>query len=41
MLRYGIATALAYPLVVLGLTWCLGLRATRSPAAERSMGRPR
>jgi rod shape-determining protein MreD len=41
MLRYGITTALAYPLVVFGLTWCLNLRATRSPAAERSMGRSR
>ena len=32
MLRYGITTALAYPLIVLGLTWCLNLRAPRSQA---------
>ena len=33
LVRYGVTTALAYPLIVLGLTWCLNLRATRSPAA--------
>lgn len=26
LVRYGLTTALAYPLVVLGLTWCLALR---------------
>ena len=35
LLRYLLATALAYPLVVLGLTWCLGLRA---PRAARRFG---
>ncbi len=34
-----LATALAYPLVVLGLTWCLGLRAPRSRAFGQPMGR--
>lgn len=29
LLRYAVATALAYPLIVFGLTWCLGLRAPR------------
>ena len=38
MLRYGVTTALAYPLIVLGLTWCLNLRATRSPAAAAFHG---
>jgi rod shape-determining protein MreD len=32
MLRYGVTTALAYPLIVFGLTWCLHLRAPRSQA---------
>ena len=26
LLRYALTTALAYPLIVLGMTWCLGLR---------------
>lgn len=34
-LRYLTATAVAYPLVVLGMTWCLGLRAPRAVAAYR------
>jgi rod shape-determining protein MreD len=34
-LRHLTATAIAYPLVVLGLTWCLGLRAPRAVAAYR------
>jgi rod shape-determining protein MreD len=40
LLRYFVATAIAYPLVVLGLTWCLDLRA---PRARRlgAMGRLR
>ena len=32
LLRYAVTTALAYPLVVLGLTWCLNLRG--APAAR-------
>jgi rod shape-determining protein MreD len=34
-LRHLTGTAIAYPLVVLGLTWCLGLRAPRAVAAYR------
>ena len=30
LVRHLVATALAYPIVVFGLTWCLGLRAARS-----------
>lgn len=30
LLRYAVATAIAYPLIVFGLTWCLGLRVARS-----------
>ena len=33
--RYLLATALAYPLVVLGLAWCLRLRAPRAAAGYR------
>ena len=29
LVRHLVATALAYPIVVFGLTWCLGLRAVR------------
>jgi rod shape-determining protein MreD len=34
-LRHLAATAIAYPLVVLGLTWCLRLRAPRAVSAYR------
>ena len=34
-LRYLLATAIAYPLVVLGLAWCLRVRAPRAVAAYR------
>lgn len=37
-LRYLVVTALAYPIVVLGLTWCLRLRAPKAPA-PRHLGR--
>jgi hypothetical protein len=40
-LRYLLATALAYPLVVFGLTWCLNLRAPRSQAFGSPTGRLR
>ena len=33
--RYLLATAIAYPLVVLGLAWCLRLRAPRAVAGYR------
>jgi rod shape-determining protein MreD len=33
LLRHAVATAIAYPLIVFGLTWCLGLRAL--PAGQR------
>ena len=36
--RYLLATGIAYPLVVLGLTWCLRVRAPRAVSAYR-MGR--
>jgi rod shape-determining protein MreD len=39
-LRYLLATALAYPLVVLGLTWCLRLRAPRVSEGAYRLGRP-
>ncbi|MFO1207826.1 MAG: rod shape-determining protein MreD [Amaricoccus sp.] len=32
LLSYLVATVLAYPLVVLGIVWCLGLRAPRAQA---------
>jgi rod shape-determining protein MreD len=38
-LRYLLATAIAYPLVVLGLTWCLRVRAPRTAAGPRRLGR--
>ena len=38
---YLFATALAYPIAVLGLAWCLNLRAPRSQAFARPMGRLR
>jgi rod shape-determining protein MreD len=38
---YLAATALAYPLVVLGLAWCLKLRAPRPNAFGQPMGRLR
>jgi rod shape-determining protein MreD len=38
-LRYLLATAIAYPLVVLGLTWCLRLRAPRAAQGPQRMGR--
>jgi rod shape-determining protein MreD len=41
MLRYAITTALAYPLIVLGLAWCLNLRAPRSQAFGDPLGRLR
>jgi len=34
-LRFLLATAIAYPLVVLGITWCLGVRAPREAAGQR------
>jgi rod shape-determining protein MreD len=34
-LRYLVATTIAYPLVVLGLTWCLHVRAPRAVSAYR------
>jgi rod shape-determining protein MreD len=40
-LRHVTATVLAYPLIVLGLTWCLNLRAPRSQAFGPPMGRLR
>ena len=33
--RYAVTTALAYPLVVLGLVWCLNLRGTAAPKGAR------
>ena len=44
--RYAVTTALAYPLIVLGLTWCLNLRAPAAPRggamkARRSEPAPR
>jgi rod shape-determining protein MreD len=33
--RYLLATGIAYPLVVLGLTWCLRVRAPRAASAYR------
>ena len=39
-LRYTFVTALAYPLVVLGLTWCLRLRAPRTSEGAYRLGRP-
>ena len=38
--RYAVTTALAYPLVVLGLVWCLNLRGT-ARAEGRAMKRRR
>jgi hypothetical protein len=38
---YLAATALAYPLVVLGLAWCLKLRAPRPNPFGQPMGRLR
>ena len=38
---YLVGTALAYPLVVLGLAWCLNLRAPRSQSFGQPMGRLR
>ncbi len=29
LIEYAVATAIAYPLIVFGLTWCLGLKASR------------
>lgn len=37
--RHLVATTLAYPIVVLGLTWCLRLRAPRTPGAAPGRGR--
>ena len=37
--RHLLATALAYPIVVLGLAWCLRLRAPRGGSRTPSMGR--
>ena len=39
-LKYLLVTALAYPLVVLGLTWCLRLRAPRVSESAYILGRP-
>ena len=39
--RYLLATALAYPLVVLGLTWCLRLRAPEAHRFSDPLGRLR
>jgi rod shape-determining protein MreD len=39
--RHLLATALAYPLVVLGLTWCLRLRAPQAQASGNPLGRLR
>jgi rod shape-determining protein MreD len=38
--RYFLATAVAYPFVVLGLTWCLGIRAPRAGDGDYALGRP-
>ena len=35
LLRYALTTALAYPLIVIGLTWCLDLRGTRALGGAR------
>jgi rod shape-determining protein MreD len=37
--RHLVATALAYPVVVLGLAWCLQLRAPRAPRPGNPLGR--
>lgn len=37
--RHLLATAVAYPLVVLGLTWCLGIRAPTARDGGRGMRR--
>ncbi len=39
-LRYLLATAVAYPFVVLGLTWCLGLRAPKLSDGGHHARRP-
>lgn len=39
MARYLVATALAYPLVVLGLSWCFGIRTPRGSGSGRGFGR--
>ncbi len=41
LLRYLLATALAYPLIVFGLTWCLRLRAPRVQRFGDPLGRLR
>jgi rod shape-determining protein MreD len=40
-LHHLLATTLSYPLVVLGLTWCLGLRAPSVARGEVRLGRHR
>jgi rod shape-determining protein MreD len=40
-LRHVLVTALTYPLIVFGLTWCLNLRAPRSQGFSGPSGRPR
>ena len=39
MVRYVVATAIAYPLVVLGLSWCVGLKTRRGSGSGRGFGR--
>lgn len=39
MLRYLAATALAYPVVAFGLSWCVGLRMPRGSGSGRGFGR--